>query len=232
MNTAPNTAPGPTGVAMLNLVPYDRIERRRSRRRIAAWSGVAAAYALLIVAAALVVHGPAARSLQEVRRDARQATSEAELAAAKREETMKKLASKMRVLEASRTVGQHPDWSLLLSALSRLRGDAIVLTTLELTEAEPQVTRAVSRATPGAGAASAQAAQHGPQRHDDFRLRLVGLGLAHSDVMAFVAKLEDLGPLKDVTVVDARSGRVGEGELTNFELTCRITDQAETGGVK
>ncbi|MBX3385779.1 MAG: hypothetical protein KF768_04345 [Phycisphaeraceae bacterium] len=210
----------------LNLVPLQRLESRRRRRRVVAWSLIAAAYSLAIVATALVVHGPAARSLHDIRRAAREATQEAETAATKREQTMKVVASKMRVLEASQTVGQHPDWSVLLAAIAAARGDSIVLTTLELGEAETRVSHATTAST-----ATAQI-RSSPVRHDDFKLRLLGMGTSHSEVMGFVARLEELGPLQNVTVVDARTGRVGSGELTNFELVCRIADVPDTGGAK
>ncbi len=226
---------------MLNLVPIDRIERRRRNKRVVMWAMPIGVYALLIGVAAVVVHGPAARSLQEVRSAARQATTEADLATAKREETMRTVANKLRVLEASRTVGQHPDWSVLLSAISTIRGDSIVLTGLELADTGPESDRSARTAridsgtavragsvaaTTAAGRTSATPVSHGPERNDSFKLRIVGMGLSHSDVMGFVGRLEGLGPLRNVTVVDARTGKFGAGELTNFELTCQLADQS------
>lgn len=221
---------------MLNLVPLERLEQRRRRARVLAWAGAATAYALLIAVAAMVVHGPAARSLQDVRRAARLATEEAEAAVDKRAQTLRTVATKMRVLEASQTVGQHPDWSVLLGAIAGVRGDGIVITVLELTEDEqtaqrPDAGGGARAAAPTAGpSGAARPGAPGPKRTDSFHLRIVGMGLSHSEVMGFVARLEDMGPLRNVAVIDARSGRVGDAELTNFEIRCRIADSAETGG--
>lgn len=225
--------------------------RRRVHRRVSLWSVVLAAYAGGLGVSALVVHGPGDEETIRLRAQADAARDDAARAQTEHAQTMAALASKSRLLEASRTVGVHPDWSLLLEGLADLRGERVVLSSLELKALEPREQESVGKSKSASGSSS-RAAREGssdaarPETDKDsagkgstegavsskaaaarevYTLRLTGMGASHSEVMAFVRRLEAQGPFKDVSVLDTRAQKAGAGELTRFELECRL--QAE-----
>lgn len=221
----------------LNLIPRARIERRVRRRCVARWGGILAAYGSALTIGALVVHGPGDESIQRLHGDARRSASAAEEFRAQRAVLMKDVSSKVRLLEASKTVGVHPDWGALLRTITELRGDRVVLAGIDLRRTEraapnPPASKG-GTSSDESGSSKEHKAGLKPQRtapsdrREVFTFKITGMGGTHSDVMAFVRRLEERSPLRDVTVVDARAVKMGEGELTSFELGCRIEDREE-----
>lgn len=230
----------------LNLLPAWRVVRRRVHRRMSVWAVVLAAYAAGLGVSALVVHGPGDEETLRLRAQADAARDEAERTQREHAQTMAALASKSRLLEASRTVGVHPDWSLLLEGLAELRGERVVLSSLDLKAVETQVTDAQNKSTrssssrgssdgsgtsapgkaasgkDGAGKTGADLGSKAAAPREAYTLRLTGMGATHSEVMAFVRRLEAQGPFKDVSVLDTRAQKAGAGELTRFEIECRL----------
>ncbi len=201
-----------------------------------------AAYAAGLCVSVLVVHGPGDEETIRLRTQAESARDEAERAQGQHAQTMAALASKSRLLEASRTVGVHPDWSLLLEGLADLRGERVVLSGLELkavqARAQDNAGKSKSSGSSSRGgkdgssaSASSGSAKSGADKgaggktaasREAYTLRLTGMGSTHSEVMAFVRRLEAQGPFKDVSVLDTRAQTAGAGELTRFELECRL----------
>lgn len=221
----------------INLIPIARIERRARQRRIAAWTAGLTVYASVVAVGALAIHAPADEGIMRMRSQTQNALAEADNAQSQRAETMKTVSDLARRLEASRTIGVHPDWSVLIRSISSLRGDSVVLASIEITESEEfkpvaskpaAQTPAAAAGTPADAAKQAKAAQEAREKKVAYTVRLTGMGAKYLDVMAFVRKLEKDLPLQEITVVDTRAMTAGEGELTSFELRAKLAEVEES----
>jgi hypothetical protein len=129
-----------------------------------------------------------------------------------------------RRLEASETVGVHPDWSTFLAALASVRGEGVVLQVVEVRATDAD--KPVAPEPRGAPSQDAKGgAQPRPHRLETYLVTLKGYGLSQSDVMGFVRRLEELGPLVDVRLNQTRAQPFQSVPAVGFDAECRLVER-------
>jgi hypothetical protein len=124
--------------------------------------------------------------------------------------TRKSLAAVQKALDASRAVGQHPDWSVLLGLLAEGAGGELVLSGCNLM-AKP--------AREGADTAGS----------GGYTLHLTGIGPSLNTVFTYATTLESYRTFESVHIASTRTevvpGLEGAGHpLVIFEFTCTLSD--------
>jgi hypothetical protein len=216
-------------MSTINLLPGELRDRWAVRKRRARWAVGLGAYALAAAGAAgaMALSGGQERwrmDSDEGRAAARVSAAEEALAG-----VHKQLNEHRRRLIASETVGVHPDWSLLLQALAKARGDEVVLETIELRAEEGPAPTAPAKGArkgeEGKGRAGAGAAR--PLELEQYRLKLRGFALSQPEVMGFVRRLEEMGPLRDVRLGQTSAAQHRGLPAFAFSVECRLTELAE-----
>ena len=188
----------------VNLMPQARIDAHLRQERRHAWCIGVSSYvgSLLLIAAAAYLwwpdqHAAVAAELASVQEQTQK--DEAAISALR-----PRIREAMSSLAAARSIGDQPDWSLLLGLLSKLLGDDTVLSSCKLTVALPT---------------SDEPAPDDQVRH---LLSLTGLGRSHAAVLEYVRKLEQIGLFQAVTVIDTRSEPFTDGQAIAFHIECHI----------
>lgn len=192
-----------------NLIPKARRDAQRVVRRTRAWSlAIAGLAAALTIAWGALYNtyavDAAASTAQLLRADADVRAADTELKSVRAD-----LSSAQRLLDAAREVRDHPDWSLLLGAMTRLKGDDVALASLEIAPAD---------------AAPARAAAARPSRYS---LRISGVARDHRAATAFSLQLEQTGVFSRVSLTDTSSQAIEGRELVAFGLECTLDENSE-----
>lgn len=206
----------------LNLMPARLRERNVLRRRRARWilgisiySGAAAAGGVSFALASGPEHWRI--NSDEGRIATRVAAGEDALAAVHTQ-----LTDHRRRLIASETVGVHPEWSLLLQAIANSRGDDVVLDSIDLKTRE-----AAPQPAPSPRSADAATAAPKPRILEHYTLTLRGFALSQPDVMKFVRRLEQLGPLKEVRLLQTSAAQHRGLSAFAFTVDCQLREQGD-----
>jgi hypothetical protein len=200
----------------VNLIPESRRELLARRSRVRIWCGVLIATTILsgggaaaFRAAWLLERGP----LQPRIDAARAASAESHAALVK---VRGEIAGLNRATLAARTVGEHPDWSVLLRAVNHIRGDSISLNTFELKTVPP--------APPPARAPGDTAPPLPPVPLEKYSLVMRGIATDLTEVMSFIEKLENLGALESVTMKQSRAELNRGVSVTGFDIECVLAE--------
>ena len=212
----------------IDLIPAERRAARAQRRRVVRWGIAVGAYAALVLVAGLGLRMAGQHPEETHDSEMRRAAERIELSGLASKQYGRDILRLQRQLDAAVTVGRHPDWSLLLAALAKARGEEVVLDGVELTpsKVEPAPSKDAvkdkgrsDKGVRGAGAATAASAV--------YVLRMTGFARTAPKVFEFAHALESIGPLENVTIVKTQSSRVGTLDVTGFELTASISDRVE-----
>lgn len=191
----------------LNLIPRSFQIRRNRRRRVRAWLFglgvyvVAAGLGSLI--ASVMSAGPQGATADLV------TEAEAQASNAKRDiaRATRDAAEWSRRADAERAIGEHPRWSALLGLLASLRGDAVVLSTIELQ----------APAAPGSG----------------YRLMIDGVARSQPAVTRYVLDLEGSGVFDKVTLAEIRAAEFRGEQASGFRAECVLGQTpGKTGGAR
>jgi hypothetical protein len=212
----------------VNLIPLSRQQATARRARVRLWLCVIAASAVLAVSGGVTfrfVWSPNAGPLQS---DIAIARSAAQASKDRIAEIRKETAALERDQLAARTVGEHPDWSLLLRAINQLRGDGVALQKFELHWVPPEPAPAPAAADPSAPRKPL------PPAIEQYTATMRGVATDMSRVMAFVGKLEQLGRgadpaasgvLDSVTLKQSRAQLDQGVTITDFEIVCGLRER-------
>lgn len=194
-----------------NLIPRARRDAQRAATRIRRWAAVLCAVLLAcgigymaMLNTVGVGADDTAQLLDRVAEDIAAAEGELKLAHAG-------LASASRMLDAVQEVRDHPDWSALLSSMTAMRGDNIVLGSLDLTPVD------------------AKTGQPTVSRPARYALRLSGLARDHHAATTFSLMLEETGVFSRVTLTDTTTQSIGDKVVVAFGIECSLD---ESGGVR
>ena len=192
-----------------NLMPPYRTLRRRVRTALRWWMLAGALYALLLA-------GTYAACWARFRNPNPDLAGQIQAASAAIAQSRKACDVQQRILTAglieqaaNRSVGNQPDWSVLLTALSEELGDEIVF----------RGCRLECPLSPNGAVASPQAAQ----------IQLSGLGRSQTAVSKFVLRLEESGLLDKVKLVRTSRESLGDASAVAFVVDCGLSAQ---GGKK
>lgn len=212
-------------MSAINLIPRRVRETAAVRRRVRRWAIGGAVYALALVFGCGVLRLVGGEehtrlSLDGGRLAERIASAETALAAVRAQ-----VQDQRRQLEASETVGVHPDWSILLSALAEERRQDIILQAIELRAADPP---SAARAKADPAPAGEKKPTPRPERFEAYTLHVKGFGLSQGDVVKFVRRLEELGPLAEVQLKETRAQPFRGVPAIAFDADCRLSERRVT----
>lgn len=206
----------------LNLIPAPIRERAAVRRRVTRWSVFLGVYALIVGAACLGLRTIGGQERTQLEAEEARIAERLERA----EETIKSLrqqagADRQR-LEASETVGVHPDWSLLMRALADLRGDQVMISAIDVKVSDQAAPEANEK--PAKGAAAKSKAK--PRRVESYNVHIKGRAITQMGVLEFVRRIEDLKLMAEVHPPQSRAEPYLGVQGVAFEMDCRLTERA------
>src|SRR5436190_9195882 len=178
----------------VNLIPAHRRDARRRRARVRRWLAVCVAHTGLLCAAYAACRGSLLNNADDAGDQLARATRQAEESDRTIAVLRPQVTEAQAKLGVARTVSGQPDWSLLLSIVSRTLGDDIVLSGCSL-QPEKIAPGARPAAAPANGAAKTSAEV---QRRT---LALGGFGKSQSEVTQFALRLERLGLFERVDLL-------------------------------
>src|SRR5690606_16435822 len=155
--------------------PAYHLTARRRRRRAQRWAAGVVGYAaslLLIFASLRLISGGAQGAVADQLAAAETRITDTQAAL---DHIQPRLAAALASLEAGNSVGDQPDWSILLRVVADLLGDDAVLTRFTLEPVHPSSN----------AAATGRVARR-------YVVHVHGLGRSHEQVAAFVLAMEQL----------------------------------------
>lgn len=192
----------------LNLLPPAIVSRQAAERTRRAWSYALRWYAGALALVVLLAQFPAGADDRTFLPDIERVSRRIETSTKSAESLSTSIAAARKKIEASRAVGDHPDWSVVLKLFESSRqGHGIVLQTLAIS------TEQVVTAPPPKDAKTKQAPDT-----EQARVMLVGLADAPAQVLAYVQKLESVQLFDRVTLKDTKPQPFGDVEAVRFEL--------------
>lgn len=202
----------------VNLIPAERLAGRRRKRRLCLWTALCAAYGVLLLGSALLLH--LARATED-----RSVTEE--LSAIRRRvnrdnqtmlELRRELAEATAALETARAIREQPDWSKLFLGLAEQLGEEVVISRCQLTTVTPDgrlVADGWNQAAPGKPVGEfLTECQH--------RLALSGFGKTQDSVSRFVLRLEGVGAFELVRLANSCRQTFLDGEAVAFSVECHF----------
>jgi len=194
-----------------NLIPSYRLEARRRRRCIRAWTVGVTCYALALASVYAGYRATWGVDLDAVA-GRRQATAQRIHATGRQiAYTQAELAEATCTLKANEVVGGHPDWSLLLMLLARSMNDEVVLR---------QCTLAPLKADGRTGAP-------GPADAGGWQLDMTGYGRTVTSVSHYALALERTGLFQEVRLIKTVRQPFLAGSATHFQIRCMLGSAAE-----
>lgn len=201
----------------VNLIPTDRLARKRRMARLRIWAVICGAYLTLLILASLCAHairtgdGAVAEELKSSEQCAqRYNASIMELRA--------DLAKTRTALEMSRAMSNQPDWSKLLFLLGGQLGEEVVLNNCQLVATNKD-------GKEGAGYLQGSAsplATDMPLPERRYKLELSGFGRKQSSVARFVLRLEEIGVFDSVKLINAYRQPFMNNRAVAFSVECSI----------
>jgi Tfp pilus assembly protein PilN len=190
----------------VNLVPVERREARRRRRRSRAWIGVCVSYIIAWVAVHVAMQATMASDDRVMRGEIDRLSAVVQAKNTAIDDLDLDRQQAVAQVQANLAVGRQPDWSILLALLGSTLEDEVVL-------------RSVRLASTGAGE-SAESSGERPVTSLDF----AGLGESQAAVSRFVLRLEETPMFRSVKLLDTRREPFLAGHATAFRVECVLDD--------
>lgn len=210
-----------------NFIPRGRRERRRTNRTLRRW-GIGLGVQTLVMCVVLpggrlaLTHASGVSTPEGVRAKMRLEAAEAE-----RKSVRENVERVKREIDAARTAGSHPDWSLLLAALVRSRGEDAMLESIKvlvkpMAAAKPKDSKDAKSAGGNAGAAA--------RVNQQAMVEIAGIAASPGKVFEFAQRLELLGVFDRVRIKDTHAhsgGKDSPGESIWFAMEAVTSDVEE-----
>jgi hypothetical protein len=193
----------------VNLIPRRRLVAQRVNARMRLWSGVMTAYAAVLCTAYLAFRSVLAGGVENIPAELEQVGAETAAAEAELKTARADLLAAERMLGAAQELRDHPDWSALLQSIATMRGNDVVLGSLEL----------APDAAKGSGPTVTRPAR--------YLLRLTGLARTHGAATEFSLMLERTKVFASVTLTDTNMQTIGDRPAVAFAMECAMD---ESGG--
>jgi hypothetical protein len=200
----------------VNFIPAERLIAKRRKARISLWTVIGGAYIVLLAVGSLAAC---------VVRPGRDANPAEQLAAAEKQikqdndamvELRRTLAEMTAALETTQAIREQPDWSRLLTGLSREVGQELVLNRCQLVavrEDGKPLTESWSEALLKKPL-RALVAKH------RYQLVLQGYGQTQESVSQFALGLEGIGLFERVRLINSRRQTFLNGQAVAFTVEC------------
>jgi hypothetical protein len=206
----------------INLIPRRLREAAAVRARVRRWVVVGAVYSTGLAGACVVMRTWGGEQASRLDTDGGQLAARVASGEQTLDRLRKDVQENARRLEASETVGVHPDWSTFLAAVAELRRDAIIVQLVDVRATDADKAPAAKKPDePKEG----DKAKPRPRHVESYLVTLKGFGLSQTDVMGFVRRLENLGPLVDVQLKEARAQPFRTVPAVAFDAECRLVER-------
>lgn len=201
-----------------NLIPAERMARKRRKARRRMWTAICATYAVLLAAGSLAAHVIGPGETRCVTEQLEAATLQVEQANRTMLELRKELAHAAAALETARAMRQQPQWSNLFVGLSGTLSEEIVLSRCQLATS----TDGSNSAESGWKASLASKPLGTFLAERRYNLALNGFGKTQESVSQFVLRLEGVGLFDQVRLVNSSRQTFQEGEAVAFSIECHF----------
>ncbi len=191
-----------------NLIPARRLAASRQSSRLRLWTAVCACYVALLGVGYGLTQTYAGQSVGDVTGELSRVGHETRQIKADIRTVHVDLVGQQTELNASRAVGNQPDWSILLAAIASERGEKIFFGQVRL---EPIV---ADRAP--------EAMALDPARQRRYLVHVFGYAKSQTTASRFAERLEAKGLFDNVKQVQTAREPVLSGEAVSFRLTCRL----------
>ncbi len=213
----------------VNLLPgprRDALHARRILRRwviiCVVWTGLFAGLAACVLAASAGSGGQSSRAEQQVMTEIDELNRAINLLRPQH-------AALQAQIDRAHIVRDHADWSLLLSIISKQRGDEIIFTRCQVESGKPPAPGPPSK--PG-GASAVRQISVAREQAGSPTLRLQGLGRSPGAVSQFVLRLEKLALFGHVTLEKSSRETFMGSPVNAFTLTCSFDGSSPVGTPK
>jgi len=198
-----------------DLLPEEYRRIRHQRRRIKRWGAVLGATATVMLAGSIGLRAGAGGDDEQMRAALAKIRAESAQRQARIEDWSGELSQVRKALDLARSVGDHPDWSVLLALVADSLGQNTVLESINLDPMGGEAVASVSGPEP-------------IQTPGGYILGLSGYGKSQVDVTRLAIRLERSGLFDRVNLVQTRSAAVGQVEAVFFRFECSLG--ASAGG--
>jgi Tfp pilus assembly protein PilN len=210
-----------TNSAGINLIPLPRLEVMARRRRVHRWLAAAGAYAVILIVGYTMCVASAGSDVDATGAALEKTNRRIDDLNRALESLRPQLAEAQTKLVVARTVGDQPDWSLLLTVISSTLDEEIVLNNARLD---------MSDATIAAGRQSgAPTSRPSTDPGAKFTVGLQGFARSQAAVTQFVLRLERLGLFDRVEMMNSSRQPFGSADATGFRIECELR---RIGGVR
>lgn len=208
----------------INLIPIEHVRRRRQRRIARRWAIGVGLYALAVLVVCVLINVPASADGSTTRADLARLSQQLGRAEKDKASFEKQVAQKRSSLAAAKAVGDHPDWSILLESVARVRTGEIVLESFDLATQKTEI----KPSAPPSGSASSAAKPPAPSKFKtSYTIKLIGYAPAPGSVFGYARRMEGLGVFEQVSVKDTRATPLGSMPSTRFEIHASISEPME-----
>lgn len=207
----------------INLVPRSIRERRLVRARLQIWAGVVSSLALVLAASCAIYRFAGGAEQTVLENHGARVAERVERSEEALKQVRRLVADYRRRIDASETVGLHPDWSLLLHALAAIRGEEVVLDRVELKAVETAV-------APPPAAGDKDKPVRPAAVPEVYTLAIHGYALSQGGAMKFARRIEELGVMASVHLRGTRAETRLGVEAIGFDLDCRLEAKTIVAG--
>lgn len=209
----------------INLIPQPRLQMMARRTRVHRWLAAAGAYAVILIVGYTMCVASAGSDVDATGAALEKTNRKIDELNRAVESLRPQLTEAQAKLAVARTVGDQPDWSLLLSVISSTLDEEIVLNNARLTTSDASS----SNRQVAAAAAAPPTSRPSGDADAKFTVALQGFAKSQAAVTQFVLRLERLGLFDRVEMMNSSRQPFGNGDATGFRIECELR---RIGGVR
>ncbi len=199
-----------------NLIPAERLARRRRKTRLCWWTTACGIYVVLLCGSSLALQRVRATQDRTVNGQLAALTQQVEQDNKTVLELRRELAEAITALETARAIRDQPDWSKLFLGLAEQMGDEIVISRCQLMTLTPEGKIVGEGWTEPSGAKPLGTFLVECRR----TLTLSGFGKTQESVSRFVLRLEGAGAFDQVRLGNSSRQTFMEGQAVGFSVEC------------
>jgi len=201
-------------VNQVNLIPARRREARALRKRLRLWGAVLGVYGSVALAGYFACWAFAGESPSPRQRALRHLRGDIQATGRELRRTRMQIGQELLKLQAQRAVGRHPDWSILLAAISSTVGNEIVLERCALSPVEKKDSE------DDASSSSSRAKGRATEAEPRFRLDVDGIAKSPPTVSQYILRLEQMRLFDRVRLVKTNRRQFLDTEAVGFHVEC------------
>lgn len=202
----------------VNLIPAPRRDRIRRKRTVRRWAGGSVVYASMLLGVYLLCSAAWGSGSLPVSGQLDQTGRRINVTREAIEKLESRLGRVKAKLSANESVGNQPDWGLVLALVGRKTGPYVVLRRCDLLPiGEPD-----EKGRPKPVDVTTLAPQRAGGLEGGYRLSLEGVGRDQTAVWRFVLGLEKLGLFDEVKMVNSQGEAFNGKRAVGFHVQCEL----------